>query len=75
MPVKERVLVLDDEPSILEILGQYLTEESYDCEVTTSALEALRLLEEDDYQLLITDLKMPEMHGLEVLRRGKRVGS
>ncbi len=69
--MKDRILVLDDEPSILDILGQYLAEESYDCSLTTSALEALDLLSKGDFEMLITDLKMPEMHGIEVMRRAK----
>ena len=68
---KERILVLDDEPSILELLGQLLSEVNYDCTLTTSALEALELLEKEDFALLITDLKMPELHGNEVVRRAK----
>lgn len=66
-----RVLVLDDEASILDLLGQLLAEVNYDCTLTTSALEALKLLDEGDFSLLITDLKMPEMHGNEVVKRAK----
>lgn len=67
--MSERILVLDDEASIIEILGQHLSEEGYACETTTSALEALKLLEEGTFSLLITDLRMPEMHGIEVVQR------
>ena len=67
--MKERILVLDDESSILEILGQHLGEESYDCTLMTSATEAIKKLESESFDLLITDLKMPEMHGIEVVRR------
>ncbi|MBI2433803.1 MAG: diguanylate cyclase [Candidatus Hydrogenedentes bacterium] len=66
--MKARLLLLDDEVSILEILGQHLSEE-YDCTATTSALQALDLLEKTSFDLLITDLKMPEMHGIEVVQR------
>lgn len=69
----ERVLILDDEESILEILGQHLTEVGYDCTTTTSAAAALRMLASREYALLITDLRMPEMHGLEVVRRAKEI--
>jgi len=71
--VGERVLVLDDEASILDLLGQLLSEVNYDCTMTTSALEALKLLEEGDFALLMTDLKMPEMHGIEVVQRAKKL--
>jgi len=69
--VKEPILVLDDEASILEILGQYLGDEAYDCTLTTSASEALALLEARRFSLLLTDLKMPEMHGIEVVKRAR----
>jgi len=69
--VKESILVLDDEPSILEILSQYLSEEGYPCDLTLSAHEALRLLQEKSYSLLLTDLRMKEMHGIEVVKRAK----
>lgn len=69
----DRIVLLDDEPSILEILGQHLAEGGYDCVQTTSAGEALSWLETGEYSLLITDLRMPEMHGLEVVRRTKDI--
>ena len=69
--MKARVLLLDDESSILEILGQFLSEEGYDCTQTTSALKALEYLHTREYDLLITDLKMPEMHGIEVVQKAK----
>jgi len=69
--LKERILVLDDEPSMLDIIGQHLVDDHYDVTVTLSAVEALERLEQEDYALLISDLKMPEMHGIEVVRRAK----
>ena len=69
--VRERILVLDDEASILEVLLELLQEVSYECVTTTSAHEALELLEKEKFSLLITDLKMPEMHGIEVVKRAK----
>jgi PAS domain S-box-containing protein len=71
--VKASILVLDDEPSILEILGQYLGDEDYECSLTTSAREALKLLSKRRFSLLLTDLKMPEMHGIEVVQRAKAI--
>ena len=70
--MKGRILVLDDEPSILEILGQFLSDEGYECTLCESALKALQILERQQFELLITDLKMPEMHGIEVVQHAKR---
>ena len=70
--MKQRILVLDDESSILELLGQHLTEEGYDCEMFTSATAALETLKTQRFDLIITDLKMPEVHGIDVVVRAKQ---
>ena len=69
--MNERVVALDDEPSVLEVVKECLLGEGYDCFATTSAAKALEQLATCDYSLLITDLKMPEMSGIEVARRAK----
>lgn len=69
--MNERILVLDDEASILEILGQHLAEEAYEVYLTTSPVKALDKLERERFDLLITDLKMPDIHGIEVVQRSK----
>lgn len=70
---KEDILILDDEASILEVLGQILTEVGYACTLTTSPLEALGYIKTNKYALLVTDLRMPEMHGNEVVRHAKEI--
>ncbi|MBX3176168.1 MAG: diguanylate cyclase [Candidatus Hydrogenedentes bacterium] len=71
--MKQRILVLDDEASILELLKQHLEEEGYECESFTSAPSALVELKSNRYDLIITDLKMPEIHGIEVVVRAKEL--
>ncbi|NIA15663.1 MAG: diguanylate cyclase [Nitrospiraceae bacterium] len=72
--MKERLLILDDEPHVLDVLGEHLEDEGYDCSGTTSPLEAIeRVKNEDQFTVLLTDLKMPEMHGIEVVRECKRL--
>ena len=71
----DRILILDDESSILEILEQHLTDEAYECEVTTSPLKALELLRQGTFALLITDLKMPEMHGIDLVVDAKNANA
>lgn len=73
--VKERIVILDDEASILDILSEHLTAEGYDCTVTTSPRRALQYVRENLFSLLLTDLKMPEMHGLEVVRQAKAINA
>ena len=70
---RARVLILDDEPSILEILGHHLGDHNYDVTLIDSPFAALELLGREKFSLLITDLKMPEMHGIEVLERARRL--
>ena len=69
--MKEAILILDDEASILDILGQHLNGEGYRCQVTTSPLKALELLKNGRFSVLVTDLKMPELNGMEVVHRAK----
>ena len=66
------ILVVDDEPEILDSLRRTLRDESYRILTTTSAIDALRRIEEGGVDLLLTDQDMPEMSGLELVRRVRR---
>jgi excisionase family DNA binding protein len=69
---RPRVLVVDDEASIRDLLSKTLALAEYDVDVSPdgrSALERMRLY---PYDLLIADLKMPGMDGLTVIREAKR---
>ncbi len=71
-PSRSRILVVDDEAAIRELLAKTLALAEYDVDVAPdggSALERLRTL---PYDLLITDLKMPGIDGLTVIREGRR---
>ena len=70
--MKARILLLDDESSILELLGQHLTEEGFACTQFTSAVAALDALKTARFDLLVTDLKMPEIHGIDVVIEAKK---
>ena len=69
---KERILIVDDERSMGEFLTLLLSKDGYRAQATTSAREALQWLETEPYQLLITDLRMPEMNGIDLLREVRR---
>jgi putative nucleotidyltransferase with HDIG domain len=62
-----RVLVVDDEKVIREILSDFLSMEGYVVRTVEHGLQALEELEQRSYNLVITDLKMPHMGGLELL--------
>ncbi len=67
-----RVLVVDDEKVIREILSDFLTMEGYIVRTVEDGIQALQELEERSYNLVITDLKMPRMGGLELLEEINR---
>jgi two-component system phosphate regulon response regulator PhoB len=68
---KERILVVEDEKDILELVRYNLTRENYQVFCATSAEEAMRIIASVPLDLIILDLMLPEMDGLEVTRRLK----
>ncbi|HBH01559.1 MAG TPA: DNA-binding response regulator, partial [Candidatus Rokubacteria bacterium] len=67
-----KVLVVDDEPSILRLLREALAQWGYQVATASNAREALDALRTDLYDAAITDIRMPEMGGLELLREIKK---
>jgi two-component system response regulator PilR (NtrC family) len=65
--------VIDDEPVIHDILTQLLTSEGYRVEISASGEEALEKFSAERFDLILLDLLMPGMDGIEVLRAIKRI--
>ena len=63
------VLVVDDEPTISEVVSRYLERAGYQTRVAGTGVDALRLAGEDRPDLVVLDLMLPGMDGLEVMRR------
>jgi DNA-binding NtrC family response regulator len=63
----ERILIVDDEDGMRRLLSRVLTREGYDTVAVGSGAEALRLVASERFDLVVTDIKMPEMDGLELL--------
>jgi DNA-binding NtrC family response regulator len=63
-----RILVVDDEFDLAEALQQNLTRQGYDVSAVTSAREALPLIAKDNIDLLLSDMMMPGMSGIELLQ-------
>ncbi|MPZ22340.1 MAG: response regulator, partial [Dehalococcoidia bacterium] len=61
-----RILIVDDEPAIREMLQQMVMTDGYDAETAASGVEGLKLLEESHFDLVIADLKMPGLSGEEM---------
>ena len=66
------ILVVDDEENLCRILSKILREEGYEVSVASSAEEALRVLSDESVDAVLTDIRMPGMDGLELLRRIKK---
>jgi two-component system response regulator PilR (NtrC family) len=69
---KPRVLVVDDEPSIRELLGIVLAREGYDVVLAESGAHALSTLDRLAVDLVISDIRMPGVSGVELLRAAKQ---
>jgi len=65
---KESILVVDDSPDTLEVLQRNLESKSYHVFTAPGAVEAIKILESTPLDLVITDLKMPEVNGLDLVR-------
>lgn len=71
--MKPRLLILDDEQRMVDILAMVLRREGYEVRPFVDAKEALAALHAEPFDLLITDLKMPDMDGLTVLAQTKKI--
>ncbi|MEE8605479.1 MAG: sigma-54 dependent transcriptional regulator [Candidatus Aminicenantaceae bacterium] len=65
--------IIDDEPIIHEVLGDLLTSEGYEVESSLNGEEALEKYSPDTWDLILLDLLMPGMNGIEVLKRIKKI--
>ena len=71
MAKKPRILVVDDEAAMRESLKDWLIEDGYEVGLASSGKEAIAMAKEKSWDLILLDLKMPGMDGLETLRRLK----
>jgi len=66
-----RILVVDDEMVVRDSLKEWLQDEGFRVDMAESGDEALKMMGEENYNLLLLDIKMPGMDGVEVLKRSK----
>jgi len=69
---KRRVLFVDDEEKVLRSLERGLIDEPYDTLFAKSGKEALEILQREEVHVIVVDMRMPEMTGLELLRIVKK---
>lgn len=70
--MQDKLLLVDDEPEILTLFSKVLAKKGYAVSTASNGLEALKKLRVDQYSIVITDLKMPVMDGMELLKRVKK---
>jgi DNA-binding response OmpR family regulator len=72
--VSARLLVVDDDPGILDVVSYALREAGYEVETRTDGLSALEAAQARDYDLIVLDLMLPGMSGMDVCRRIRKEG-
>ena len=68
-----KVLVVDDEPAAVELLQEFLASKGYEVITASNGDEGLRKVREDRPHVILLDVNMPKMSGLEVLRRVREI--
>jgi len=70
---KKRILVIDDEPVITDILMLFLEEDGHVVDVTQSAVEGLKRISKNGYDVVFSDVKMPDLDGVSFLKRVREI--
>jgi len=69
--MKIRILIVDDEKEICEGLARHFKFLGYDAVSETNPIEAINLIENENFQVVISDIRMPEMNGPELVAKAK----
>jgi len=69
----KKILIVDDEPSILRLLSQLFTKAGYDVSTAENAQDALKIIEESNIMVMFFDLNMPVMNGMELCKKVKSI--
>ena len=64
----ERLLIVDDEPYVCQVLTRWLKADDYTCQTANSVEEAWKLLEDGKFSLVLSDIMMPGKTGIDLLR-------
>ncbi len=71
--MKKRALIIDDDRATLELMKFQLSEEGFDVSTSELGAEGLSLVEENDFDIIITDLHLPDFSGIEMVGRCKEI--
>ena len=72
-PANGKILVVEDDPDIRSILSRFLSRRGYVVKAAENGAEALELLAVEPVDLILSDVRMPRMDGLELTRRVRRL--
>ena len=67
----EKILVVDDEKSILDLLTVVFKKEGFTVFTSLSAVKAIELIDKEDIDIILTDIKLPHMSGMDILKHVK----
>ena len=73
MTERARILVVDDDQVITKTLVDILSSKGYRAASSNNGFDALEILKQDQYNLLVSDIRMPEMNGIELFRAATRI--
>jgi len=73
MTKRVRILVVDDEPAVRDSLSEWLREDGYEVDAAASGNEAVEKVKTRDWNVMLLDLKMPGMDGIETLKQVKEI--
>lgn len=69
MMISGKILVIDDEEIVRRSCSRTLSPLGYDVSLTQSSLDGLKMIDNEEFDLVLTDIKMPDMDGIEVLKQ------
>lgn len=69
---KPRILIVDDEPNMRESLQEILSDSGFLCSIAENGEQALNVLKQNEFELVISDVKMPRMQGIDLLKHVKK---
>lgn len=65
----KRILIIDDEKLVVESLKKLLKREGYDASIAKNGTEAMEQIQEGDYDLIVSDIRMPDINGIEIVKK------
>ena len=71
--MKEKILVVDDEIEVCNLLEEFLTKKGYEVIIATSGREAIEKFKIGKPKLILLDIQMPEMNGIEVIKKIREI--